>query len=147
MRKKVYCKGCDFLLCLEDSTPVCLAMAVFVSGPLRPDVDVSRIAPAEGKNLTNSCTDRRIYSRRARLLKSWILENNKNGYREIGVEGYSRVKEKARTEAFRRFTSNETEDANEAETGDETMGVGRGDDDSVGTGTSDQDGGQFLFDI
>lgn len=74
-KKKVYCKGCAFLMLVKDMPPLCLAKADLKGTPIRSDGDVMGIAEAHKRNRRNDCDLRsRFSNRRVRRVKSRMLE-------------------------------------------------------------------------
>ena len=105
--KKTFCIGCAFLFYVKTRrVPLCLVSAQFVNGPLRPRIDVTRIAPAEKRNVNNECKFRAIISLRSRRIKRWLLwrmnYGNKDSKKFVStrIEEYPVSKEQARKEQF-----------------------------------------------
>ena len=96
--RKVYCRGCAHLFYFGASSPLCLANASFVNGPLRPHVDVVGGVPAERYNLFNDCPSKRVISFRSMALKRWMIWRINYGtegkkIRESSIRAYSVVTE------------------------------------------------------
>lgn len=105
-RRKVFCSGCANLLYIPGLPPQCVATAEFVSGPLRPRINVVGRVPAEKRNRYNDCQYRESVSVRAYRLKRWILwrANNEGRWRSVKEENlkeYSVAVEDERAKAYR----------------------------------------------
>lgn len=55
MKKKVFCKGCAYLLLIEGKAALCVATAKSVSGPIHSTIDVIGVKIAEERNKRNNC--------------------------------------------------------------------------------------------
>ena len=142
--KKVYCLGCAKVFYLGGkSTPKCLAMAEFSSGPLRRGIDVVGIRDAEYVNLFNDCPYRSVFSLKILKMKRWLLWRINNGnegetIREVTLKEYSvsaeHSRKKSRSSAieenFEREVSEYNEDAGE-EIREDILAFGRVDGDDI----------------
>lgn len=119
-KKKIYCTGCANLFVVgsfkvKASSPMCVATAEFVAGPLRKKINVIGVEDAVIRNIRNDCVCRASVSLHAWELKRWLLWRlNNGGKKEIGevnLKGYpvdSEQKFKNRIiESFNRKKSSE----------------------------------------
>jgi len=89
-RGKVFCAGCANLFII--GSPMCMATAKFVEGPLRRKIDVVGATSAERRNIRNNCLFRVGVSLQAWRLKRWLLwrlnDDRKKQIKEVSLQDY-----------------------------------------------------------
>ncbi len=88
-------------------SPMCVATAMFLNGPIRQHIDVSSIGSCMVRNTKNDCKDYTRFSLKGRRVRSWLNRRLKNGkIKAVGIKEYSIETE---AQEIRRIVKEESE--------------------------------------